>query len=187
MTKRFRNTSVRAVKAVECLLHVAFRWKNRRVEPRFAEIEGRLVCIGLQIGPSVKDEVFQNVEEEDLKPLRAAEIRLPLRELIDRALEIGTMSRKVEPGSDPYEVAVDMLSLLDASRAEGSKRPGRPRLHGSEHFAKVAAIYRNHLASGGRAPTKAVAQHFKTTKSTAAKWVARARELGELERYGAET
>ena len=60
-----------------------------------------------------------------------------------------------------------------------SKAPRTPAdVYGPEHFTKVADVYRAHLAAGGRVPTKAVAERFMTTKSTAAEWVARARSDG---------
>jgi len=48
-----------------------------------------------------------------------------------------------------------------------------------EHYEEVAAVYRAAFAAG-KHPTKAVADHFGVSKSTAAKKVSRARELGLL-------
>lgn len=62
----------------------------------------------------------------------------------------------------------------------GLGRPGRPRELGAEHFAEVALVYSEAWRAGSRAPTKAVQQHFGTSRSTAAKWVARARAIGLL-------
>ena len=59
------------------------------------------------------------------------------------------------------------------------RRGGVP-LYQPEHFASVAETYRAAFAAGSAAPTKAVAQAFSVSRSTAAKWVARAREMGLL-------
>lgn len=52
------------------------------------------------------------------------------------------------------------------------------RRYPPEHFADVARVYRSNV-EGGR-PTLSVADAFGVGKSTAAKWVARARSLGYL-------
>jgi hypothetical protein len=166
----------------ECRLHWAIRRDGRRIELRFAEVQGRLVCIGLEIGPARDAENFRNVEDDDLKPLTATEIRLPLKHLIDFTLERAGMSWTPTPGVPLYDELSQKLAMLDTAKAE-KKRAGRPLLYGPEHFAEVAAVYRKHEADGGRAPTKAVKDHFGVTKSTAAKWVARAREMDLLDEY----
>jgi hypothetical protein len=161
---------------------------GRRVEPRFAEVNGRLVCIGLEIGPHVidfpdKGETFVNVQDDDLRPLTASEMRLPLRSLIDLALEHAVMVRAGSGDftADERAFAAD-LDVLKAAQSEPRKRTGRPPIYPPEHFAEVARVYSEHLADGGRTPTKAVQEHFApVSKSAAAKWVARARERGLLE------
>jgi len=161
-------------------------YNGRRVGVRFAEVEGRLVCIGLEIGPQMVDppdkgETFINVRPDDLRPLAAVEMRMPLRRMIDMALEAAVMVRAGtgDPEADHRAFASD-LEVLRASQAEPRKRPGRPPLYGRQHYEEVARIYREHLQAGGRAPTKAVADHFAVTKATAAKWVARARHEFDL-------
>lgn len=62
---------------------------------------------------------------------------------------------------------------------ESSTPSRRTATYGSKHFAEVATVYREALAESN-APTMAVAKHFDTTKSAAAKWVARARAMGLL-------
>ncbi len=59
---------------------------------------------------------------------------------------------------------------------------GRPPMYGPEHFAKVAAIYAAVWRRGERSPgpTQAVADECDVSRSAAAKWVARAREMGLL-------
>ncbi len=60
-----------------------------------------------------------------------------------------------------------------AREAVGHDRPG-PRHLGKEWFEEVALIYRDAHARGDP-PTLAVAEHFRTSYSTAARWVGRAR------------
>jgi hypothetical protein len=160
---------------------------GRRVEVRFAEVRGRLICIGLEVGPHVVDipnkgETFVNVQDSDLRPLAATDIRMPLRRLVDLALEHAVM---VRAGSDNFATDVEMLArdaaVLDAARSEPRKRTGRPPAYSPEHYAQVARVYREHERTGGRTPTKAVQDRFSVSKSAAAKWVARARELELLE------
>jgi hypothetical protein len=172
---------------VACVRRQGFRLHGRRVEIRFAEVEGRLVCVGLEIGPHKlsESESFVDVVDDDLRPLQSAEIRLPLRELVDRALEMGGLVFQVLPGEDIYDLGKEMHSLWTAALAE--KKTGRPRLYERDHFERVARIYLEHQQSGGRAPTKAVAEQMASgSKSTAAKWVARAREMELLPPYEEE-
>jgi hypothetical protein len=167
------------VEELECRAKTIFRRNGRRVELRFAEVEGRLVCIGLEIGPQLRDDsgygTLEIEEDEDLEPLQTAEIRLPLRQLIETMLEYTAMTWTPTPGVDPYDDATQKFAMLETAKDESKKRIGRPPLYGHKHYAEVAKVYREHEKSGGRAPTKAVQTHFKTTKSSAAKWVATAR------------
>jgi hypothetical protein len=173
---------------LKCFARSALISNGRRVEVRFAEIDGRLVCIGLEIGPQMVDlqdrgETFINVKDEDLRPLMAAEVRLPLRRLIDFGLQGAVMSRvgTGDVAKDHQAFAAD-LDVLNAAKAEPRRRPGRPAAYAPAHFEEVARIYREHVRAGGRAPTKAVQEHFTVSKSAAAKWVGRARhEFGLLE------
>lgn len=60
--------------------------------------------------------------------------------------------------------------------------PGRPPLYDEGHFSDVAHAYSEAYRNQPRNPTMKVAKDFRVSRSTAAKWVARARELGFLER-----
>lgn len=64
--------------------------------------------------------------------------------------------------------------------SQAPQRAGGVPLYGPDHFAAVAETYRASFHAGSAAPTKAVAQAFSVSRSTAAKWVARAREMGLL-------
>jgi hypothetical protein len=171
----------------KCFARGGVIWNDRRIEARFAMVDGRLECVGLEIGPAVDpDETFRvDAKGSELRPLTAAEMRFPLRRVVDTARGAAIMVRE---GTDDF--AADMRELaadadaLAAAKQEPSKRPGRPPQYDRDHYRRVAEIYRDHEASGGRTPTKAVQEKFKVTKSTAAKWVARARQLGELKPIG---
>ncbi|MDH6125917.1 hypothetical protein [Kitasatospora sp. GP82] len=88
--------------------------------------------------------------------------------------------------SDPHWTAA-----LDGVRTQydssGLTLPGKTPLRGTprrnsvtkEHLARVAAAYRDAVA-GGLAPTKAVAELFGASHSTAARWVGMARTQGYL-------
>ena len=85
---------------------------GREMELRFAEVEGRLVCIGLRIGPPVVaasgSSSFELSEDEQiadaqLEPLTTDELRIPLRRLIDDALARGVRmwTGLASPGAGP--------------------------------------------------------------------------------------
>jgi len=167
------------VSDVECFARSAVRWNDRRIEVRFAEVDGRLICIGLEIGPHLVDDLkFVNVVEGDLRPLAATDARFPLRRIVDAALPAAVM---VRAGTGDHAKDVERfnrdLGVLQRAQAEPRKRIGRPPIYSREHFEEVARVYSEHLKAGGRTPTKAVQEHFGpgVTKSTAAKWVARAK------------
>lgn len=153
---------------------------GRRVELRFALVEGRLVCVGLEIGPPVLENekgvhVFNVVEEAELDPLRATEIRLPLRDLVDQALERGaTLGEGLAP-----ETAARFERHREAAKA-GRKKPGRPPMYSDDHYRDVARIYEETLRSGRRDPLQAVMRELQIEKTTAASKVREARRRGIL-------
>jgi hypothetical protein len=169
---------------------VTCRWRHetmfrgRRIELRFAEVDQRIICVGLEIGPPLRTigkSTFLQLPDDDeiadreLDALTAAEIRLPLGSLVDDALAAGVrMLAGLERWAPPRTVAAGKRSLPSYEQTISAKKKlGRPPLYGPEHFEDVARVYR----AGGRAPTKAVASHFGVQKATAAKWVARARVM----------
>jgi hypothetical protein len=160
---------------------------KRRVALRFALVEGRLVCIGVEIGPLVKHngenaEVFIVSDESELDPLRSTELRLPLRELIDEALEWVIIKDQdfAWMGSERAAEWKKVVAPHNAAVRKGRKKPGRPRQYGDDHYQKVAEVYEQELRSGGRAPLRAVMREFHVEKSTAASWVREAKRLGFL-------
>lgn len=58
------------------------------------------------------------------------------------------------------------------------RRPtGRPPKVAPQHWREVAQVYLENNKGADSVPTKAVAEHFQVTPSTAAKWVSRARRM----------
>ncbi|GEM_PF-3291282 len=82
--------------------------------------------------------------------------------------------------------------MVEAAGSAGSRaayaahpepgRPGRPPLYAPDHFAEVARVYAGAYRNQSRNPTLTVSREFHVSRSTAAKWVARARRLGFLQR-----
>jgi hypothetical protein len=128
-------------------------------------------------------------------PIRAGDIRsrLPWRDLLgtlrEKAAkhEQGYRDQIAAIAADPGRPEMRKWFLDELASAEElkfapvtePKRIGRPPLYGPEHFAQVADKYREAWAKGD-APTQAVADAFTVERSTAAKWVARARGMGLL-------
>ena len=158
---------------------------------RFGEVAGRIECIGV--------EVMGNPDGKDQAPLTALAVRrLPVGRLVDRARREYRERLQAASGLDPspgdwnpdtpQEERQPILDQLRAGirarlplveREFASERKGRPSLYGPEHFARVVEVYLKTLSAGGN-PTAEVARRFGVTRSAAAKWVARAREMGLL-------
>jgi hypothetical protein len=156
---------------------------DRRVQLRFALVEGRLVCIGIEIGPPlvVNDKnarVFNVIDDAELESLRSAEIRLPLRDLIDKALERAvTLGENLAKFGPEYEARWERHT---AAAKRGPKKLGRPRQFEDDHYQQVATIYEETLRSGRRDPLRAVMRELKIEKTTAASKVREARRRGFL-------
>ncbi len=153
---------------------------GRRVELRFALVEGRLVCVGLELGPPVLKNakgphVFEVVDDGQLEPLRTAEIRLPLRELVDEALERAVA---LTEGLRPETQA--RFDQHRAAAKKGARKPGRPPTHGDDHYRKVARIYEETLRNGRRDPLQAIMRALHIEKTAAASKAREARRRGFL-------
>lgn len=72
-----------------------------------------------------------------------------------------------------------VFHFLEKEETEPARR-GRPPMYGPEHWRQVATVYAESYQSGSGTPTQEVADKFKVSKSTAAKWVHRCREMGLL-------
>ena len=114
-------------------------------------------------------------------------VRLPLAKLTaDYLASMGpVVEEQMTDGSTEWRVAAErMHGLLDhvADQTKPRRGPGRPPIYGREHFEKVAGVYLEALRVG-EAPTEKVAGVYKVNKSTASKWVTKARdEYGLLPR-----
>jgi len=153
---------------------------GRRVELRFALVEGRLVCVGLELGPPVAENangshVFGVVDDGELEPLRTAEIRLPLRELVDEALE-----RAVALTEGLSTETQARFEHHRAAAKKGARKPGRPPTHGDDHYREVARIYEETLRNGRRDPLQAIMRALHIEKTAAASKVREARRRGFL-------
>jgi hypothetical protein len=155
----------------------------------WAVVDGRPECVGLDIRSfqeerSEKERKVKRLPGTDPEPIRATTLRkLDLGRLLDEAREdhkalmqwAATYGKGVEAAL--RKRALEVLPVFE----EGGDRSrgGRPPLHGPDHFEKVARTYIEALTHG-RPPLKAVAAWGSVSASTAAKWVARCRELGLL-------
>lgn len=140
-------------------------------------LEGRAEPLYLTIGvdPS-RDEARR--EARDTAPLTAVALRaIPIGRLVDEALEslakdLETGLDRLDPRDTPEPIRRSFERRLEAARKAAAKgRVGR-RGHGLDHYEEVARVY---LAAKARRPTKAVMDHFNVERSTANKWVERAR------------
>jgi hypothetical protein len=127
-----------------------------------------------QDGREVHRSVPTNVE-----PLTSAGIRVPLGELVAavRASFADGFAELAE-SDDSRDELVERARIYAADKRGGRGRKGLP----VEHYEEVAQVYREEYATaeGRPKPTEAVRRHFNVGKSSAAKKVARARELGLL-------
>ena len=152
-------------------------------------------CVGMEITSRVPDEehyAIQRVHEWlalDERPLSSTVLaKLPFGALKRRAQS--DLADALEQVSEAPERAWDIQTNasrwtddLEATAArlrdESTTPGGRPLMYDEEHWQQVAGVYRD-AAKRGDAPTKAVAEWGQVSKSAAAKWVARCRDLGLL-------
>lgn len=102
---------------------------------------------------------------DETGPITGTTIRsLPIGKITDymRSRVKGNAQRKIERGAD-----------VPDKWLEAWEKGEKPRL-GPEHYERVAEIYSKAFAAGA-SPTKAVAEAFHVSPSTAGSWVSRAR------------
>jgi hypothetical protein len=135
-----------------------------------AVIEGRPRCIRLECWTV-----------DPLKTVTPEEVhRFPLGRLIEEATLMA--SRPVDEVPHGFKRWADVDEVREARAsvvAHHRKRPtgGRHRLS-DEHLAEVAEVYRQHVTTGK--PSKAVAEHFHYTPTSARRVVRAARSRGFL-------
>jgi len=149
----------------------------------WGEIQGRAEIVGIDI--HTYDDCESGVYSQSvgiggpIRPLKARDLRgVPLGRLEQESRQSGTISA-LDADLRRLIGEAPLPSELDPWQREKRRTPGRPRVYDDEWFRSVAEIYLTaHRA--GRPPTKAVAESHDVSKSTASKWVARARRLGFL-------
>jgi hypothetical protein len=161
-----------------------------RVVLRYAEVDGRAECVGLEVGAD-----FEAGNAPDPHPLTSSTLRrIKLAQLIeegarhyrDRLHEQADLPGFLNSESDPEgerlagRIRTRARRRLPAATAAARRgRTGRPVERGPEHLAQVAKVYVDAYRAGQH-PTKAVGQTWQVSRTTAAKWVARARDVGLL-------
>lgn len=94
---------------------------------------------------------------------------------------LNELSNPSEEMGDSYVGGIGGEYVLEAipAQLEVFQNPARRRRYDDEHWTRVATVY-DHAWATGSAPTKAVAESFEVTRSTAAKWVAICRTMDLL-------
>lgn len=144
-------------------------------------IDGRWECTGVEVRAAELNEDLGTPRPRSAPPLippavvRSSVLRsLPLAKLLGKhfvGVKLGATTQDIDGTIYTFE--------QDYTAGPSARRPGRPRKYGPEHFAEVARVYREAYANR-KTPTRAVARHFKTSQTAAAKWVSKCRELGLL-------
>lgn len=156
-----------------------------RLTFHWALLAGEITCVGLDLRSFLepqqdKGKPWRGVSDAGPQRFDTGVLRsLPLAQLVAEAQ--AEHKQLVEWAKAFHEdAAVRALAREQAPLWEAKKRRRRGRpAYGREHFEEVAAVYSAASIEGQR-PTKAVQEHFGVAKSTAAKWVARARSMGLL-------
>lgn len=164
----------------------SWKWEDSRggrwiVHTTWAEVNGRAECVGVELRSWIQD------YRSRLEPMPDG--LKPVTTTVWRELNVGSAINKLRNSK-----AAQLRKMLAHSRQiparrveemkkslerHAAPRIGRPPEHGADHFERVARVYAKAWARG-RAPTKAVSEHFHISRSQAAKWVQRARGLGFL-------
>jgi hypothetical protein len=151
---------------------VPMRWPDDEgdleVAVHLAVVEGRAEPVGLELRVA-PGHPPRPITTYDLRGLRLAEIVAEARKRVAGAL--------FAPVGDEDWDATPWAGGLEGAWAPAGR--GRPPLYGPDHYLEVARIYREAFAIG-IPPTLAVGRRFVVTKSTAAKWISKARALGLL-------
>ena len=137
-----------------------------RVELAWDEIDGRVECVGLRINAADRPRRLTTSKLRELKLGRLVET-----EKARKATALANVARLL-PAFASHRAPEELTE-------KWQQRKGRPPLYGPEHFERVAAVYQQAFRQGPP-PTRAVAEEFQVQRSTAGKWVARARKAGLL-------
>lgn len=160
-------------------------WPDERTGPwgirgNWVMLNGRPECVGLQIWRGAA----QGIQEPfSYRPIPGVGLERITASAV-AALPIGTIIARLRANArrheDAYNEAVKGLDapelLTNFFTEEREGRVGAPRRYRLDHFIEVAEVYLAAWQSGDK-PTQAVADHFGVTRTAAAKWVARCRDV----------
>lgn len=157
----------------------SFKWPHVRRGPWVIEltwglVEGRVECVGFSV------EAVGRKQAVTSTILRS----IPLASLIEERRAERERWLRLSPGqAQRHEEFAEKVRSFGIKYREvpARRRGGRPRIE-LDQLAEAAEVYDNALQRGDSAPTRSVAEHFGMARSTAAKWVMRAREEGLLDR-----
>jgi hypothetical protein len=155
-------------------------------------MNGRPECVGLAIWYGADQGSRSPLEYEphsrrSVGPITATEFaKLPIATIIAK-LRTAARDHWRESNAKLDELFADriaagdvdenlrgILTPYDDFEDHGRTPIGAPRRYDRGHYVEVARVYLEAWQAGA-APTQAVADHFGTTRSAAAKWVAKAR------------
>lgn len=144
-----------------------------RLTLRLELVEGRLECtrFGIEAMPGSPAGIKTTV----LRKLPLARLVDQLRDEHIRGFEWLGAETQIWGAGGRSDEAGDIAALRAAIRT----KPGRPVMYDDDHYRQVAAIYSAAEASR-QPPAKAVADNLGVARTTAIKWVQRARERGFL-------
>jgi hypothetical protein len=126
------------------------------------------------------------ISNDPRSPIGSSTLRsFPLRDLIADAVKQAAIETVRQPDGSITATrrVADDQETLDQFLAAYSKAAHKPRRGvrlTDENLRRVADVYRNALAQGDPAPTRAVAAAEKTSYGSARRWVGVARERGIL-------
>ncbi len=167
-------------------------WPDDRTGPwciraNWVMIGSRPECVGLIIWHGAVQDPQDILKYRPLHPsgpqsISSVDFRaLPLATVLDKlrakAIKVRRQQRAhLAEYLSKGRLGGDLDELAPPSPLERSSRMGRKPKYDLRHFAEVAEVYLDAWEQGGQSPTQAVARHFGVPRSTAAKWVARARQ-----------
>jgi transposase len=170
------------------------KYADLQVGVQFAEIDGRLEVVGIEVWTVTPppQRLNQQPMRKPGRPLRAQDLRLPFDRFVTYARATNAAVSAMQlmfheiaeqtPGGGHGFPERTVRRLRKSIAATPSPTGGRPPTYSAEHWMEVASVYQAAWSNGDRRPTAAVQRHFGTTKAVAAKWVARCRDLGLLPR-----
>jgi hypothetical protein len=154
--------------------------------PRRFVAEGEHVTLHVEVDPADKAPNVRAIEVRAPagEVLTGESLRLPLHRLARRAmLGASRAYEPVEPGGPPVfrltGTPPERVQRLYEQEAQGARQPRRGAPVTDEQLRQVADLYRAAVERGDP-PTRTIEDTMHVARSTASRWVARARERGLL-------